>query len=112
MRPTRWMVACALEHSCLPAVWHEPRVTETGHAKGHGKQGDDVDQGEYYKDRDREAICRDARAPVGGPDPMRGLARRICLDNGASEVAIRPRACIGAARHPRPPPNRAAPQRT
>src|SRR5258708_23943515 len=56
MRTTRWIVVCVLGAFLLTGSLARAQGHGNGHGKGHGKHGDDDDQGEYYKDRDREAI--------------------------------------------------------
>src|SRR6266567_2341894 len=56
MPPTRWMVACALGALLLTGSLARAQGHGNGHARGHGKHGDE-DQGEpFYKHHDREVM--------------------------------------------------------
>src|SRR5258706_12219428 len=55
MRSTRWMIACAVGILMLTSNFALAEGHGNGNGKGHGKHADD-DQGEYYKDYNREAI--------------------------------------------------------
>ena len=87
MRATRWIVACALGAFLLTSSFALAQGHGNGHGKGHGKHGDDDDQGEYYKDRDREAIR-------GWYDEHRsdlppGLAKKDQLPPGLEKQLVR-----------------------
>ena len=87
MRTTRWMVACMLGAFLLTSSFALAQGRGNGHGKGNGKQGDDDDRGEYYKDRDREAIR-------GWYDDHRsnlppGLAKRDQLPPGLEKQLVR-----------------------
>src|SRR5258708_27312640 len=56
MRTIRWIVVCMMGTCLLTSSFALAQGRGNGHGKGHGKDGDDGDRGEYYKDRDREAI--------------------------------------------------------
>ena len=59
MRSTRWMIACAVGILMLTSNFAlaqgHGNGNGNGKGKGHGKRADD-DQGEYYQDRDSEAM--------------------------------------------------------
>jgi hypothetical protein len=87
MRTTRWMVACTLSAFLLTSSFALAQDRGNGHGKGHGKQADGDDQGEYYKDRDREAIR-------GWYDEHRsnlppGLAKKDQLPHGLEKQLVR-----------------------
>src|SRR5258707_12946566 len=87
MRATRWIVACALGAFLLTSSFALAQGHGNGHGKGHGKHGDDDDQGEYYKDRDREAI-RGWYNEHGSNLPP-GLAKRDQLPPGLEKQLVR-----------------------
>ena len=87
MRTTRWMVASMLGAFLLTSSFALAQGRGNGRGKGNGKQGDDDDRGEYYKDRDREAIR-------GWYDDHRsnlppGLAKRDQLPPGLEKQLVR-----------------------
>src|SRR5258707_6746498 len=87
MRTTRWIVACVLGAFLLTGSLARAQGHGNGHGKGHGKHGDDDDQGEYYKDRDREAI-RGWYNEHGSNLPP-GLAKRDQLPPGLEKQLVR-----------------------
>jgi len=54
MKSTKWMFAYALGILMLTGNLALAQGHGNGKGKGHNKHGDDDDQGEYYKDHDRE----------------------------------------------------------
>lgn len=56
MKSTKWMFACALGILTLTGNFALAQGHGNGHGKGHNKHGDDEDQGDFYKDRDREVM--------------------------------------------------------
>ena len=87
MRTTRWIVACVLGAFLLNGSLARAQGHGNGHGKGHGKHGDDDDQGEYYKDRDREA-GRGWYNEHGSNLPP-GLAKRDQLPPGLEKQLVR-----------------------
>ncbi len=87
MRPTRWMVACAVGAFLLTSSFALAQGQGKGHAKGHGKHGDENDQGEYYKDRDGEAIRGWYDEHKSSLPP--GLAKRDQLPPGLEKQLVR-----------------------
>jgi hypothetical protein len=93
MRTTRWMFACALGTLLLTGSLARAQGHGNGHGKGHGKHGNDdnqadyYDRGDYYNDRDREAIR-------GWYDEHRsnlppGLAKKDRLPPGLEKQLVR-----------------------
>lgn len=87
MRTTRWIVACGFAAFLLTSNSALAQGRGNGHGKGHGKQETDDDQGEYFKDRDREAIR-------GWYDEHRsnlppGLAKKDQLPPGLEKQLVR-----------------------
>ncbi len=87
MRTTRWIVVCVLGAFLLTGSLARAQGHGNEHGKGHGKHGDDDDQGEYYKDRDREAI-RGWYNEHGSNLPP-GLAKRDQLPPGLEKQLVR-----------------------
>ncbi len=87
MRTTRWIVACVLGAFLLTGSLARAQGHGNGHGKGHGKHGDDDGQGEYYKDRDREAV-RGWYNEHGSNLPP-GLAKRDQLPPGLEKQLVR-----------------------
>jgi hypothetical protein len=81
MRSTIWMIACSAGIIMLTSNFAlaQGHGNENGNGKGHGKHADD-DQGEYYKDHDREAIRGWYDEPRSNLPP--GLAKRDQLPPG------------------------------
>jgi hypothetical protein len=87
MRTTRWIVACVLGAFLLTGSLARAQGHGNGHGKGYGKHGDNDDQGEYYKDRDREAV-RGWYNEHGSNLPP-GLAKRDQLPPGLEKQLVR-----------------------
>ncbi len=86
MRTTRWVITFGLVGFLLTSNFALAQGHGNGHGKGHDRQGDD-DQGEHYKDRDREVIR-------GWYDEHRsdlppGLAKRDQLPPGLEKQLVR-----------------------
>jgi hypothetical protein len=87
MQTTRWIVACVLGAFLLTGSLARAQGHGNGHGKGYGKHGDNDDQGEYYKDRDREAV-RGWYNEHGSNLPP-GLAKRDQLPPGLKKQLVR-----------------------
>jgi hypothetical protein len=87
MRPTRWMVACAFGALLLTGSLARAQGHGNGHARGHGKHGDD-DQGEqFYKHHDREVMRGWYDDHQSNLPP--GLAKRDRLPPGLEKQLVR-----------------------
>ncbi len=87
MPPTRWMVACALGALLLTGSLARAQGHGNGHARGHGKHGDE-DQGEpFYKHHDREVMRGWYDGHQSNLPP--GLAKRDRLPPGLEKQLVR-----------------------
>ncbi len=87
MRPARWMAVCAFGALLLTGSLARAQGHGNGHARGHGKHGDD-DQGEqFYKHHDREVMRGWYHDHQSNLPP--GLAKRDRLPPGLEKQLVR-----------------------
>jgi len=87
LRPARWMAVCAFGALLLTGSLARAQGHGNGHARGHGKHGDD-DQGEqFYKHHDREVMRGWYHDHQSNLPP--GLAKRDRLPPGLEKQLVR-----------------------